>query len=168
MTTGSTGTKRRTLLQRGFALLAGGAAIAGGTRWAAAAAPPVAAPSLTLYARRRPVTGAADGHIVSSGDVFDRPGGERIGAFYTNSFNAQSPFGAQPATASSLEFHVLELKDGTLFSISSGANTPGTRALAIIGGTNRFAGKSGNYVERAIPGEYPGDDLRELTVTFAG
>ena len=146
MTTGSTGTKRRTLLQRGFALLAGGAAIAGGTRWAAAASPPVGA-SHTLYARRRPVTGAAVGHIVSS---------------------TQSPFGAQPATPSSLEFHVLELKDGTLFSISNGANSSGTRALAIIGGTNRFAGKSGNYVERAIPGEYPGDDLRELTVTFAG
>ena len=169
MTTGSTGTKRRTLLQRGIALLAGGAAIAGGTRWAAAASPPVAgSSSFTLYARRRPLTGAADGRIVSSGEVFDRPGGERVGAFYSNCFNAQSPFGAQPATASSLEFHVLELEDGTLFSISSGADSAGGRALAIIGGTHRFVGKTGNYVERAIPGEYPGDDLRELTVTFAG
>jgi hypothetical protein len=34
MTTGSTGTRRRTLLQRGFALLAGGSAIAGGSRCA--------------------------------------------------------------------------------------------------------------------------------------
>src|SRR5436190_16341313 len=115
MTTGSTGTKRRTLLQRGIALLAGGAALTGGTRWAAAASPPKAVPAtITLYARRRPMSGAADGRLVSSGDVFDRPGGERIGAFYTNSFHAQSPFGAQPATASSLEFHVLELKEGTL------------------------------------------------------
>jgi hypothetical protein len=170
MTTGSTGTKRRTLLQRGLALLAGGAAITGGTRWAAAASPPLSLTGsrITLYTRRHPVSGSTDGRLVSSGDVLDRPGGERIGAFYANAFHAQAPFGAQKASASSLEFHVLELKEGTLFSISSGAPSSGARALAIIGGTDRFAGKSGTYIEKAIPGEYPGDDVRELTVTFAG
>jgi hypothetical protein len=173
MTTGSTGS-RRTLLQRGIALLAGGAALAGGTRWAAAASPSPLAPvkvegaTLTLYARRRPAASAADGRMVTSGDVFDRPGGERIGSFHTTSFHAHSPFGGPSATASSLEFHVLQLKDGTLFSVSSGAAGDGARALAIIGGTDRFAGKSGNYLERAIAGDYPGDDLRELTITFAG
>ena len=168
MTTGSTGS-RRTLLQRGIALLAGGAALAGGTRWAAAASPPTAGPStITLYARRRPAAGATDGRMVSSGDVFDRPGGERIGSFHTNSFHAHSPFGGASATDSSLEFHVLQLKTGTLFSVSSGAAGDGARALAIIGGTDRFAGRSGHYLERAIAGDYPGDDLRELTITFAG
>lgn len=151
MTTGTTGTKRRTLLQRGFALLAGGAALAGGTRWAAAASPPAAVPgTIRLYARR--------------GDLFDRPGGDRIGSLDTNRLGAQSMFGVQ---TSSLEFHVLRLKDGTLFSVSGTADA-GTRSLAVIGGTDRYAGKSGNVIERALPGEHATDDLRELTITFAG
>lgn len=152
MTTGSTGTKRRTLLQRGFALLAGGAAIAGGSRWAAAASPPAALPAtFKVYARKS--------------DVFDRPGGDRIGSFYTNTLGAPSTFGVQTAS-SSVAFHVLQLKDGSLFSVS-GAADPGARSLAIIGGTERFAGKSGNCIERALPGELATDDIRELTITFA-
>lgn len=153
MTTGSTGTKRRTLLQRGFALLAGGAAIAGGSRWAAAASPPAAAPpkTITLYARK--------------GDVFDRPGGERIGSFYTNTVGAQSPFGVPEA--SSLEMRTLQVREGTLFTVGATSGT-GPRAMAIIGGTDRFAGRTGSCVERAIAGEHAADDMRELTITFAG
>ena len=152
MTTGSTGTKRRTLLQRGFALLAGGAAIAGGSRWAAAASPPKTMPStLTLYARKS--------------DVFDRPGGERIGSLYANVISGQSPFGV-PA-ASGVEMHTLQLADGALFALSATAASS-ERSLAIVGGTGRFAGKTGNGLSRALPGEYAADDLRELTITFAG
>ena len=147
MTTGSTGTRRRTLLQRGFALLAGGAAVAGGSRWAAASPPAAAPATIKLYARK--------------GDVFDRPDGERIGSLHTNSLGAPSTFGVQ---ASSLAFHVLQLKDGTLFSVSGSADAG---ARAIIGGTDRYAGKSGSCVERALP-EHARDDMRELTITFAG
>lgn len=167
MTTGSTGTGRRTLLQRGLALLAGGATIAGGSRLASASPPSARPRSLTVYARRRPVAGTADGRIVSSGDLLDRPDGEWIGAFHTNCFCVQSPFGAPAAAASSLEFHVLQLKDGTLFSVGSGA-ADGARPLAIIGGTDRYAGLSGSCVERAIAGAHAADDMRELIVTFAG
>ena len=150
MTTGSTGTKRRTLLQRGFALLAGGAAIAGGSKWAAAASPPQAAkPTLTLYARKT--------------DVFDRPGGERIGSFSANTLGGESAFGV--LAASRLEVHSLQLEDGTLFTLGSAAAD--TRALAIIGGTGRFAGKTGSCITRAVP-EHAADDLRELIITFAG
>jgi len=152
MTTGSTGTKRRTLLQRGLALLAGGAAIAGGSRWAAAASPPAARPNtITLYAR--------------NSDVFDRPGGERIGAFYANTIGGESAFGV--LAASRLEMHSLQLEDGTLFTLSGAADT-GARALAIIGGTGRFAGKTGSCIARTIAGEHAVDDVRELTITFAG
>jgi hypothetical protein len=152
MTTGSTGTKRRTLLQRGFALLAGGAAIAGGSRWAAAASPATVVPArLTVYTRK--------------GDVFDRPGGARIGALSTNTIGGQSAFGVPAATG--LEMRALQLKEGTLFTVS-GAAAPGTRALAIIGGTDRFAGRTGSCIERAIPGDHAADDMRELTITFAG
>ena len=171
MTTVSTGTKRRTLLQRGIALLAGGAAVAGTTKWAAAASPPASSPpsTLTLYARPKPAAGHQHGgdRIVSSGDVFDGPDGARIGMFYTNCFCLPSPFGPQLAAASNLEFHVLQLNDGTLFGIGSGIETGDGRRLAIVGGTDRYAGRSGSYVQRSIAGQV-GDDVRELVVTFAG
>ena len=156
MTTGSTSTKRRTLLQQGIALLAGGAALAGGSKWAAADSTPrlseVEGPSaITLYARKT--------------DVFDRPGGERIGSFYANTIGAQSPFGV--AAASSVEMHTLQLADGALFTLSA-ATASGERPMAIIGGTGRFAGKTGSCVSRAIRGEHVADDVRELSITFAG
>jgi len=171
MTTGSTGTKRRTLLQRGFALLAGGAAIAGSSRWAGAASPPPAAApanTLTIYARSR-LAGhqhGTDGRLVASGDLLDGPDGAAIGTFYTNCFCLTSPFGVQ-ASAANLEFHVLQLKDGTMFSMGSGLETPGGRLLAIVGGTDRFAGRSGTYVQRSGAAETRGD-VRQLTITFAG
>jgi hypothetical protein len=166
MTIGSTSTKRRTFFQRGIALLAGGAAVAGTTRWASAASPPS---TLTLYASPRPVAGHQHGgdRIVAAGDVFDRPGGERIGTFYTNCFCLPSPFGLQVSAASNLEFHVLQLNDGTLFGIGSGVEAGDGRRLAIVGGTDRYAGRSGSYVQRSIAGQ-TGDDVRELVVTFAG
>lgn len=172
MTTGSTGTKRRTLLQRGAALLAGGAALAGTTRWAGAASPPAASPpsTFTLYARSRPAAGHhhADGRIVASGDLFDGPDGEHVGTFYTNCFCLPTPFGVQTAAASNLEFHVLQLKDGTLFSIGSGGDAGTERRLAIVGGTDRFAGRSGSYVLRSVAGGSIGEDMRQLIVTLAG
>ena len=177
MTTGSTGTKRRALLQRGLALLAGGAAMAGGTRWVRAASPPPPAPltTLMLYTRQRPFVGppgaaghqhAADGRLVASGDLFDVPDGKRIGTFHSNCFCLQSSFGPQAGAASNLAFHVLELNDGTLFGIGSGGGGA-ERPLAIVGGTNRYAGRSGSYIERAVDGQGSGDDVRELIITFA-
>lgn len=168
MTTGTTGTKRRTLLQRGVALLAGGAALAGTTRWAGAASPPTAAPpkTLTLYARVRPAAGpphGGDSRVVASGDLLDAPDGERIGTFYSNCFCQAAPFAPQ---ASNLEVHVLQLKDGTLFSIGSGVAAGSGQVLAIVGGTASYAGRSGSYVQRPYGGAL--DDVRQLTVTFAG
>ena len=178
MTTGSTGTKRRALLQRGLALLAGGAAMAGGTRWVRAASPPRPAPltTLTLYTRPRPIVGlpggaghphVPDGRLVAAGDVFDAPDGARIGTFYSNCFCLDSSFGPETGAASNLEFQVLQLNDGTLFSIGAGGGVA-ERPLAIVGGTNRYAGRSGSYIERAVAGQGNGDDVRELFVTFAG
>jgi hypothetical protein len=168
MTTGSTGTKRRTLLQRGAALLAGGVALAGTTRLAGAASPPAAVrpQTLTIYARLRPAALDGHGRLVASGDLFDRPDGEPIGAFYANAFCAGSPFGGTHAAASNLAFHVLELPEGTLFSIGSGPDTAGAQGLAVIGGTKQFAGRSGSYLQRSIASA-AGDELRELTITFA-
>ena len=170
MTTGSTGTKRRTFFQRGLALLAGGAALGGTARWAGAAPPSApAGNTLTLYARLRPVAGhqhGSDGRILATGDLLDGPDGERIGTFYTNCFCVPTPFGVQAAASSTLEFHVLQLKDGTLFSMGSGSEPSGEQRLAIIGGTDRFAGRSGAYLRRRVGGG--SGDVRELTITFAG
>ena len=169
MTTGSTGTKRRTFFQRGLALLAGGTALAGIPRWAGAAPPPAAADpdnTLTLFARSRPVAShqhKQDGRIVASGDLLNGPEGERIGTFYTNCFCVPTPFGAQVAAPSTLEFHVLQLQDGTLFSMGSGHDADSEQQLAIIGGTQRFAGRSGIYVQRPISA-----NVAEVTITFAG
>ena len=169
MTTGSTGTKRRTFFQRGLALLAGGAALAGTPRWAGAAPPPAAADpgnTLTLFARSRPVAShqhSKDGRILATGDLLDGPDGERLGTFYTNCFCAPAPFGTQVNAPSTLEFHVLQLQDGTLFSMGSGRDSAGERQLAIIGGTERFAGRSGIYVERPVAA-----NVAEVTITFAG
>ena len=177
-----TGTQRRTLLQRGAALLAGGVALAGTARWSGihpamqsphrgdpgAASPPTATPpnTLTLYARLRPAAAPdAHGRMVASGDLLDGPDGEPIGTFYSNAFCAASPFGGPQAAASNLAFQVLQLKDGTLFGIGAG-DEPGGTAAAIVGGTNRFAGRSGSFVQRSIASSI-GDDVREFTITFA-
>lgn len=171
MTRGSGGTKRRTVLQRGAALLAGGVALAGGSQLAGGATAEAASPprTITLFARSRPIAahGHGDGRLIASGDLLDAPDGEPIGTFHTNCFCATTPFGQPAASASNLEFHVLQLKDGTLFGIGSGVDTPAGRALAIVGGTDRFAGRSGAFVQR--PADVAsGDDVQQLTITFAG
>jgi hypothetical protein len=106
---------------------------------------------MTLFARKQ--------------DVFDRPGGDRIGSLYANVVGGQSPFGV--TAASSVEMHTLQLADGALFALSA-TGAAGEQSMAIVGGTGRFAGKIGSCVARAIPGEHAADDLRELTITFAG
>ena len=172
MTTGSTGTKRRTFFQRGLALLTGGAALAGTSRWAGADSPPAAAPgnTLRLFTRSRPIAGhqhSADGRLLATGDLLDGPDGKAIGTFHTNCFCVPSAFGVQQVSAqSTLEFHVLQLKDGTLFGMGSGRGPTGEQRVAIIGGTDRFAGRSGAYVHHAIAAG--SRDVRELTITFAG
>ena len=178
MDTGRTG--RRTLLQRGFALLAGGVAVAtsGRTVRAEEPAPKATAPRqdgqmLTLYARRRPVAGVRSGahahgpdaRTLATGELLDGPAGTAVGSFYTNCFCMGTPLGPHKRAASNLEFQVLELSDGTLFGIGGGADASGTKAHAIVGGTGRYAGARGSYVER--PAATTARDLVELIVTLA-
>lgn len=167
MTTGSTGTKRRTFFQRGLALLAGGAGLAGASRLVAAAAPPAVDPgnTLRLFARSRAVDNhqhSKDGRILATGDLLDGPDGERIGTYYTNCFCVPTAFGVQVSAPSTLEFHVLQLQDGTLFTMGSGRDSGGHRQLAIIGGTERFAGRSGVYMQHPVAG-----NVAAVTITFA-
>jgi hypothetical protein len=174
MTTG--GTPRRTLLQRGLALLAGGIAVATGSRVIRADGGITPAPgtTLTLYTRPRPIApppGAAravqadHARQLASGELLDGPHGKCIGSVYTNCFCPGAPFGAQRST-SDLEFQVMQLADGTLFGMCGGTAEAGEKVRAIVGGTGRYAGARGAYIERPAAGA--GDDVVELVLTLAG
>ena len=179
------GTPRRTLLQRGLALLASGVAVATGARAARADSRSAPTPerrldpqppgtTLTLYTRQRPLAAppaaarsAGTDHTrqLTSGDLLDAPHGRRIGAVYTNCFCPPAPFGAQQS-GSDLEFQVMHLDDGTLFGMCGGAAAEsGAKMRAIVGGTGRFAGARGASVERPAAGA---GDVVEFIVTLAG
>jgi len=169
--TGMTGLGRRSWLQRGLALLTGAVAVGAGAEWAhhetASAAPRAA--SLTLYGRRRPVASrAADARQTTFGELLDGPDGKPVGQFYSNSFGIDTPLGPQPMDVSSMEFQVLQLKDGTLFGMRGGDSADGTRPCALIGGTARYAGASGSYLERSLGPSAQGREMVEFVVTFAG
>jgi len=166
----STATGRRSLLQRGLALVGGATAIGTGA-WAArdvVAAPLRHGPTLTVYGRKRPVTGTNDTQIAAFGELLDAPDGAAIGEFHTNRFCLATKQGVQTAAGSNLEFHVLQLKDGTLFGLRGGTQKESLMASAIVGGTARYAGASGTLVERPVDGGTRGHDLVEFVVTFAG
>jgi len=145
---------RRTLLQRGL-MLAGGALGLSALRPAesrAEAAP--AARTLVLHGRRRPVTrlglGPAQGSAQSAawGELLDAPGGKPTGEFHSYRLGADGPFGPGTGPAG-LELQVLRLADGLLFGIVAGGAAL-EKAHAIVGGTGRFAGACGSYLEREV------------------
>lgn len=174
MEKGSKGTGRRTLLQRGLALLAGGAAVATGARLTRGTRPLPEDGSLVVYARRRPFAGppsgtqhaSAPGALLASGDLLDAPDGKPIGSFHTNCF-CHGAVGSHQVTRPSLEFQVLQLKDGTLYGIFAGEAADGTKSHAIAGGTGRFAGARGQYLERIAAGQSAGDDVVQFVVSLA-
>src|SRR5262245_57224140 len=147
-------TGRRTLLQRGLALAAGARGLRaaearseGGA--AAAVTPPPGAASFTFYGRRRPVPPSGGGHVVRSGELYERLDGPVTGAFHSNGLCLETPFGTHVRAASNIEFETFTLAEGTLFGIGGSPATAGAEVVhAIVGGTGRFAGARGSYVER--------------------
>jgi hypothetical protein len=159
--------KRRVLLQRGLALA--GAFGLGATGEAAGDVPS----GLILYSRRRPQARVAkggrpgaDGHVVCSDDLRKDPDGEPVGTFYTNRFGGETPFGAALPVVSNLEFQTFVLEDGTLFGVGTGTAAEGGKSCAILGGTGRFAGARGTYVERVPSGGRPERDGVEFVFTL--
>jgi hypothetical protein len=169
-------TGRRTLLQQGLALLGGGVAVAAGARFSrgarAEAAPIDSRGALKLYARIRPIAGTSpaqsqsDARTVATGDLLDAPHGKRIGEFSANCFCLGTPFGTHLNSAATIEMQVLQLHDGTLFGMSTPSAPGAPKVHAVIGGTARFAGARGTYVQRQVsaPGAH---DLVEFIVTIA-
>ena len=164
-------TGRRTLLQSGLALLGGGLAIAAGSRWSREA-PVEAAPAhgtFTLWARVRPVPtiASSDGRTVASGQLLDAPQGKHVGEFSTNAFCLNTPFGPHALASSNVEMQVLQLKDGTLFGMSASGAAGGPKVHAIIGGTARYAGARGTYVQQPAAAPSAAHDLIEFVISIA-
>lgn len=169
-------TGRRTLLQRGLALLGGGVAIAAGAGWSrgtrAEAAPIDGKGPLKLFARIRPISGTSpaqgqsDARTVATGELLDAPHGKRVGEFSANCFCLDTPFGTHVNSAATIEMQVLKLHDGTLFGLSTPSAPGAPKVHAVIGGTERFAGARGSYVQRPVnaPGAH---DVVEFIVSIA-
>ena len=127
---------------------------------------------LKLYARIRPISGASpvqgqsDARTVATGELLDAPHGKRIGEFSANCFCLGTPFGAHVNSAATLEMQVLRLHDGTLFGMSTPSAPGAPKVHAVLGGTERFAGARGTYVQRPVsaPGAH---DLVEFIVSIA-
>jgi len=169
-------TGRRTLLQRGLALLGGGVAIAAGARWSPGTRAEAAAIDgkgpLKLYARIRPISGTSpaqgqsDARTVATGELLDAPHGKRVGEFSANCFCMGTPFGTHVNSAATIEMQVLQLHDGTIFGMSTPSAPGAPKVHAVIGGTERFAAARGSYVQRPVtaPGAH---DLVEFIVSIA-
>jgi len=151
--------KRRTLLQRGAALL-GGALGLGGTASAVASASGPEPSALTgrtlnLRGRRRPQVAARGQRPAAitpgtaSGEIFDDDG-RTIGSFHAHAFAQPSPLAGLPA-AYPLELQTFVLPGGTLFGLGVAPGRDGERTCAVLGGTGDFAGAQGSYVERPAP-----------------
>ncbi len=85
--------------------------------------------------------------MVRCGELRDAPDGGQIGEFFTNAFCLDMPYGVQTAAASNLEFQTFRLPEGTLFGVGA-AGGSGEKHFAVLGGTGRYAGVRGSYVER--------------------
>lgn len=168
MKTGTeSGSGRRTLLRRGLALFGGFAAI--GTtgvlaKRATAEPSPRSGTTLTIYGRRRPVAGDTGARVVGIAELYDKPGGRRIGEIHSNCFCLSTPHGLDARADSNLEFQVLQLEDGSLFGMRGGS---GAAPAAIVGGTARYAGASGTLVEQPMRGGTPGHDHVEFVITLS-
>jgi hypothetical protein len=146
---------RRTLLQRGLALLGAGVGLSGLPRAARAEAPEAVPGSttLTLLGWRRPEARVKRGstvsgpHAVCSGVLRKEADGDAVGSFYTNRFSRETPLGAPLPAGSNIEFQTFTLEEGMLFGLGAGP-AGGERVCAILGGTGRFCGARGSYLER--------------------
>ena len=147
--------KRRTLIQRGLALVGGAlgvGAIGGEVHGRSAAAEPTGRTLQLLGRGRTPArlgkaARAARQHFVSSGELLDARGKETVGSFHTNAFSLETALGSPLPAGSNIALQTFVLPEGTLFGLGGGpAGTDKT--CAVLGGTGRYAGAQGTYVER--------------------
>ena len=170
METDPTRSNRRTLLQRGLALVGGAlglTALEGKARGDDAVISPPAPGALKLYADLRPAPVPSGAHVIRCGELRETPEGKAVGDLYTNGFCLETPLGPHYQAASNIEFQTFRLEDGTLFGIgAAGPMASGEKTRAVLGGTGRFAGARGSYVERTAASAAGGPGTLEIILTL--
>lgn len=154
---------RRGALKSGVALLAGavGLEVVGRARGVDAAAElplpalPRTAATLTLNARnlRAVAPGGRPGMPVEKGaqailsaDLLDAAGA-MVGSLTGVSHCTVAPLSSDDPPVGAVETHTLSLRDGSIVAMgTSPAVARGTGALAVVGGTGRYAGATGTCV----------------------
>ncbi len=138
-----------------------------------APAAPIGPTTLTLHGRRRPtpprgaLTGKANaGRMMRYGDLLDGPDGSLVGEFHANNFCLETALGLPAPSVSSLEFQTFQLPDGTLFGAGASSGAGSERTWAVLGGTGRFAGARGTYVEREVSAAPVGRGAVEFIFTL--
>ncbi len=171
---------RRTLLQRGLVAAAAALGLATGNRRASASAEPEAPPraprleggrTLRLYGRGRTVATSgksAGSRSLRRYELLDRPDGAPVGEFFASGFQLETAFGPLPAASSNIELHTFRLGEDTLFGMGAPSPRGRERTHAVLGGTGRFAGARGSYVERDVQSGAPGRGRVEFVVTLVG
>src|SRR5206468_3799858 len=67
---------------------------------------------------------------------------------------------------SCVEFQTFQLPDGVLFGVGAGGGAGAQRTWAVLGGTGRFAGARGSYVEREVSVAPAGRGAVEFILTL--
>jgi hypothetical protein len=99
--------------------------------------------------------------------LLDGPEGSPVGEFYANGLGAVAALGSAAAAVSGVEFQTFQLPDGALFGVGAAGGSGGERTWAILGGTGRFAGARGTYVEREVSAAPAGRAGVEFILTLA-
>ena len=161
--------RRRSILTRGLAGLAGGIALFAGRSDSRPAVVPATRPgprTSELYGRGwyahstelkfGELPRAGDRYAVY-GDLFDSLDGKKIGDFSSANF-------ALTTHGSTVEVHTLNLATGSIVGIGSGAGA--RRTYAIVGGTGAYSGARGSYIaEQDIYG-FGGNGTAKFSLTL--
>jgi len=89
-----------------------------------------------------------------------------VGEFYANGLGLETAFGPSVPAVSCVEFQTFQLPDGVLFGVGAGGGAGAQRTWAVLGGTGRFAGARGTYVEREVSVAPAGRGAVEFILTL--
>jgi len=100
-----------------------------------------------------------------SGILSHACGDAQVGTFFASVVHLDAAAGHGPYATAQLETHTFQLPDGTLIGMGTTTGS-GENVFAVVGGTGRFLGATGNYVSSQSPLETGGDGTAEFTLTL--
>ncbi len=170
---------RRTVLQRGLAILAGLVGLdvvdPNSRLHAEVLEPPNSGfQRLRFYARRWQTLShghlpgelpVASNPIHRQGDLSSAIGGQKTGEFCATCFFPVSSFGTRNSSGANMELHTFALGEDTLFGMGSSQSAGAGQVFAILGGTGRFTGARGSYVISPVAEEGK-QDYTEINITI--